>query len=88
MNYIYDYCAFYLGPKATNNFFFKTMFRPIKKIFREKEMRYWIFTTKITIYKTFTSSLEHPSIYMKDRVTLKKYQEPSYLEHYFEKAKE
>ncbi len=39
MNYIYDYCVFYLRFKATNNFFFKAMFKFIKKVYREKEIR-------------------------------------------------
>ncbi len=33
MNYIYDYCVFHLRFKATNNFFFKAMFRLIKKTY-------------------------------------------------------
>ena len=65
MNYIYDYCTFYLGPKATYNFFSKVMFRPIKKAYREKETRHWIFTTRTTMYRTFILSLEHSPIYMK-----------------------
>ncbi len=73
MNYIYDYYRFYLGFKATNNFFFKTMFRFIKKIYQEKEMRYWIFIIKITMYRTFILSSEHLPIYIKKGVTLKRY---------------
>ncbi len=32
MNYIYDYYIFYLGFKAIYNFFFKVIFRSIKKV--------------------------------------------------------
>ncbi len=40
MNCIYDYCIFHLGFKAINNFFFKAMFKLIKKAYRKKETRY------------------------------------------------
>ncbi len=40
MNYIYNYYIFYLGFKVINNFFFKTIFKPIKKIYKEKETRH------------------------------------------------
>ncbi len=73
MNYIYNYYTFYLKPKATNNFFFKTIFKPIKKTYRKEEIRHWILTTKTTIYKTFIPSSKHPPIYIKERATLEKY---------------
>jgi len=88
MNYIYNYCVFYLRPKTTNNFFPKAIFKPIKKVYIKEKTRYWIFTIRITIYKTFISSSEHPLIYIKERATLERCQEPSYLEHYLEKVKE
>jgi len=40
INCIYDYYIFYLGFKATYNFFFKAMFRFIKKIYRKEKTRY------------------------------------------------
>ena len=40
INYIYNYYAFYLEPKAINNFFFKVIFRFIKKMYKEEETRY------------------------------------------------
>ncbi len=33
MNYIYNYYIFYLGFKVINNFFFKVIFRFIKKVY-------------------------------------------------------
>src|SRR6266566_3755273 len=88
MNYIYNYYVFYLRPKATNNFFPKTIFKSIKKAYKEEKTRHWIFTTKTTIYKTFIPSFKHPPIYIKERATLKRYQEPSYLKYYLKKTKE
>ncbi len=73
MNYIYNYCTFYLGFKAINNFFLKTMFKFIRKVYKEKEMRHWIFIIKTTIYKTFISSFEYPSIYIKKKIILEGY---------------
>ena len=73
MNYIYNYYIFYLRFKTINNFFFKTMFKLIKKVYKEKETKYWIFTIKITIYKIFILSPEYPSIYIKEEVILKRY---------------
>ncbi len=73
INYIYNYYIFHLRPKATNNFFFKTMFKLIKKVYQEEKTRYQIFTTKITIYRTFTLSLEHLPIYIKKRAILEGY---------------
>ncbi len=73
INYIYNYYAFHLGPKATYNFFPKAIFRPIKKVYREKETKYQILITRTTIYKTFISSSEHPPIYIRKRGTLKRY---------------
>ena len=40
MNYIYDYYVFHLEPKVINNFFFKTIFKSIKKVYREEKTRY------------------------------------------------
>ncbi len=40
MNYIYDYCIFYLEFKIINNFFLRTIFKSIKKVYKEKETRY------------------------------------------------
>ncbi len=71
MNYIYNYYIFYLKFKTTNNFFFKTIFKSIKKIYKEEETRYWIFIIRITIYRTFISSSEHFSIYIKEETILK-----------------
>ncbi len=88
INCIYNYCIFHLEPKTTNNFFFRTMFRFIKKIYRKEETRYWILIIKTTIYKTFIPSFEHPPIYVKERAILERYQESSYLKYYFEKIKE
>ncbi len=45
MNYIYDYYAFHLRPKAINNFFSRVMFKSIKKIYIFKEIEYWIFNS-------------------------------------------
>ncbi len=73
MNYIYDYCVFYLKLKATNNFFLKAMFKPIKKVYREKETKHWIFIIKIVIYRTFILLPEYPSIYIKKEIILKRY---------------
>ena len=73
MNYIYDYCVLYLGLKTTNNFFFKAMFKPMKKAYKEEETRHWIFITRITIYKTFILSLEHLPIYIKEEAILEGY---------------
>ncbi len=72
MNCIYDYYVFYLRFKATNNFFFKVIFKVIKKVYKEKETRYWILTTKTTIYKTFILSLKHLPIYIKKEAILKR----------------
>ena len=88
MNYIYDYYTFHLGPKTINNFFLKAIFKPMKKVYKEKEIRYWIFTIKTAIYKTFILSFEYPLIYIKEEAILKEYQELFYLKHYLEKAKE
>ena len=72
MIYIYNYCAFYLRSKTTNNFFLKTIFKLIKKTYKEEKTRYWIFIIKTTIYKTFTPSLERPPIYIKEKAILKR----------------
>ncbi len=40
MNYIYNYYIFHLELKAINNFFFKAIFRFIKKTYRKEETRY------------------------------------------------
>ncbi len=73
MNCIYDYYIFYLKFKTINNFFFKIMFKPMKKIYKEEEIKYWIFIIKTTMYKTFISLFEHPSIYIKKEIILKRY---------------
>ena len=73
MNCIYNYYTLYLGFKAINNFFFKTIFKLIKKMYTEKETRHWIFTIRTAIYRTFISSLEHLPIYMKEEAILKRY---------------
>ena len=85
---IYDYCIFHLGSKAINNFFLRAMFKPIKKAYIEEETRYQILTIKIAMYGTFILSLKHLPICMKERVTLKRCQEPFCLEYYLKKAKE
>ncbi len=71
MNYIYNYCTFYLKPKATNNFFLKAMFKLIKRIYTFEETEYWILIIRTTMYRIFTSSSEHPPIYIKKGATLK-----------------
>ncbi len=71
MNYIYNYCIFYLELKTIYNFFFKIIFKFIKKAYREEETRYWIFIIRTTIYRTFTLLLEHPLIYIKEGAILK-----------------
>ncbi len=43
-----------------------------KKVYKKKETRYWIFTIKTTIYRTFIPSLEHLSIYMKKGAMLER----------------
>ncbi len=88
INYIYNYYIFYLGFKAIDNIFFRIIFKPIKKVYREEETRHWIFIIKTTIYRTFIPSFEHLSIYIKKGSILKGYQESSCLEHYFKKIKE
>jgi len=40
MNCIYNYYIFHLRFKAINNFFFKTIFKLIKKTYKEKETRH------------------------------------------------
>ncbi len=70
MNYIYNYCAFYLKPKATNNFFSKTMFKFIKKVYKEEEIRHQIFIIRTVMYKTFILSFEYSSIYIKEEAIL------------------
>ncbi len=88
MSCIYNYYIFYLRPKITNNFFFKAIFKPIKKVYIFEETKHQILTTRITIYRIFISSFEHLSICMKERAILEGYQKPFYLEYYFKKAKE
>ncbi len=72
MNYIYDYCVFHLRSKAINNFFLRVMFKPMKKIYKEEETRYWILTIKTTIYGTFILLFKHLSMYMKEGIILKR----------------
>ncbi len=88
MSCIYDYCAFHLGPKATNNFFPRAMFRPMRRAYTFEETEHWILTTRTAMYGTFTPSPEHPPMCIKEGATLEGCQEPSCLEHYLEKAKE
>ena len=88
INCIYNYYAFYLGFKTTNNFFPKTMFRFIKRAYTFEKTEYQILITRTAMYRTFILSPEHPPIYMKERAMLEGCQEPSCLEYYFEKAKE
>ncbi len=40
INYIYDYYTLYLRSKAINNFFLKTIFKPIKKTYKKEKTRY------------------------------------------------
>ncbi len=72
INCIYNYYALYLKPKAINIFFFKIIFKLIKKIYREEKTKYWILTIRTTIYRTFILSFEYPSIYIKERAILKR----------------
>ncbi len=73
MSYIYNYYIFYLRFKTINNFFPKAIFKPIRKIYIKEEIRHWIFIIRITIYRTFTLSSEHPPIYIKEKTTLEGY---------------
>ncbi len=73
MNYIYDYYTFYLKSKVINNFFPKTIFRSIKKIYKKEKTRYWILIIRITMYRTFISSFEYSPIYIKEEAILKGY---------------
>ncbi len=73
MNYIYNYYIFYLKLKTIYNFFLKVIFRPMKKVYREEETKYWIFITKTTIYRTFISSFEYFLIYIKEEVIFEGY---------------
>ncbi len=73
MNWIYNYSTFYLEFKTINNFFLKAIFRLIKKMHKEEETRYWIFTIKTTIYKTFIPLSEHLPIYIKKETILERY---------------
>ncbi len=72
INYIYNYCAFHLKSKAINNFFLKTMFRPMKKVYKEEKTRYQIFTIRIAMYRTFILSFKYPPIYIKKETILKR----------------
>ncbi len=73
INCIYNYCIFYLEFKKIYNFFFKVIFKLIKKVYREKETRYWIFIIRITIYRIFISLLEYLPIYIKEEAMLEGY---------------
>ncbi len=59
--------------KTIYNFFLKVIFRPMKKVYREEETKYWIFITKTTIYRTFISSFEYFLIYIKEEVIFEGY---------------
>ncbi len=73
MNYIYNYYIFHLKSKTTYNFFFKTMFKLIKKVYKEEETRYWILIIRTTIYEIFILSSKYPPIYIKEEATLERY---------------
>ncbi len=70
---IYDYYVLYLGFKTINNFFFRTIFKPIKKVYIFEETKYWIFTIRIAIYGIFIPSLEHLPMNMKEGIILEGY---------------
>ncbi len=72
MNYIYNYYVLYLRSKAIYNFFFKVIFKFIKKVYKEEETRYWIFIIRITMYRIFISLLEYPPIYIKEGIILER----------------
>ncbi len=72
INCIYDYYIFYLESKAINNFFFKVIFRFIKKTYKEEETRYWIFIIRTTMYRTFILSFEYLLIYIKKKAILER----------------
>ena len=73
MNCIYNYCIFHLRFTTINNFFFKIIFKSIKKIYREEEIKHQIFIIKITIYRTFILLFEYLSIYVKEGAILERY---------------
>ena len=70
INYIHNYCTFHLKFKTINNFFLRTIFKFIRKIYKEEKTRHWILTIKITIYRTFIPSFKYPPIYIKKEVIL------------------
>ena len=72
MSCIYNYYRYHLGSKATNNFFLKAIFKSIRKVYIKEEIRYWIFTTRTTIYGTFILLLKHLPIYIKEKAILKR----------------
>ncbi len=88
INCIYNYCAFHLESKATNNFFPRAIFKSMRRAYTFEKTKHWILTIKTTMYGTFISSSKHPPICIKEGATLERCQESSYLEHYFEKVKE
>jgi len=45
----------------------------MKKAYKEEKMRYWIFTIRITMYKIFILSFEHPPMYIKEEAILERY---------------
>ncbi len=53
----------------------------------KEEIKHWIVTIKITIYRTFILSFKHFSMYIKERAILEGCQESFCLKHYFEKTK-
>ncbi len=73
INCIYNYYILYLKLKAINNFFFKAVIKPIKKVYTKEEIKYQIFTTRTAIYKTFILSSKYPPIYIKEKAILKGY---------------
>ncbi len=60
----------------------------MRKAYREKETKYWIFTIRTAMYRIFILLFKHPLIYIKERTILKGYQEPFCLKYYLGKAKE
>ncbi len=73
INYIYNYYILHLGFKTINNFFSRTIFKLIKKAYKEEETKHWIFIIKTTMYRIFISSSEYPPIYIKEKAILEGY---------------
>ncbi len=73
MNCIYNYYTLYLGFKAINNFFFKIIFKLIKKVYKKEKTKYQIYTIRIMIYKIFILLFEYLLIYIKEETILERY---------------